>query len=139
MTISKEMQELFTNEIDFVIERMKGTNSATEKMYFFSGTYACALRIINIEFDAELAFIHHVLQSAYQMIDARITRIQQGQDRPIGIPEKLFDRLEETLKEMSARIKKGEETYSVLQTIFNLAYSTTGNGYYLHLKGLLPV
>lgn len=139
MNVSKEMQELFTNEVDFVIQRMNGTNSAAEKMYFFSGTYACALRIINIEFDAELAFIHHVLQSAYQMIYARITILQQGQDRAIGIPEKLFDRLEETLKEMSARIKKGEETYSVIQTIFNLAYSTTGNGYYLHLKGLLPV
>ena len=133
------MQELFTNEIDFVIQRMNQTNNADEKLYFFTGIYTCANRIINIEFDAELAFIHHVLQAAHQAIAARLMRLQQGLEKPIGIPEKLFDRLEETLKEMLEKIKRGEDTYPVLQTIFNLAYSTTGNGYYLYLKGMLPI
>jgi len=139
MNVSKEMQELFANEIDFVLQRMKESNDAAAKLYFFSGVYACALRIINIEFDVELAFVHHVLQAAHQMIDGRITRLQQGMDRHIVLPEKFFDRLQEALEEMLSKIKQGEETYPVLQTIFNLAYSTTGNGYYLYLKGVLPV
>jgi len=139
MNVSKEMQELFANEIDFVLQRMKESNDASAKLYFFSGVYACALRIINIEFDPELAFVHHVVQAAHQQVDARITRLQQGQDRAIGFPEKFFDRLEDALEEMKAKIKHGEEMYPALQTISNLAFSTTGNGYYLYLKGVLPV
>lgn len=139
MNLSKQMQELFAYEIDFAVQRMKESNDASAKLYFFSGVYAAAFRIINIEFDAELTFVHHVLQAAHQMIDGRITRLQQGLDRHIVLPEKFFDRLEESLEEMRAKIKQGEETYPVLQTIFNLAYSTTGNGYYLYLKGVLPV
>ena len=139
MNVSKEMQELFANEIDFVLQRMKESNDTSAKLYFFSGVYACAFRIINIEFDPELAFVHHVLQTAHQQINARITMLQQGQDRAIGLPNKLFARLEEALEEMKARIKQGEETYPALQTISNLAFSTTGNGYYLYSKGVLPV
>ena len=42
----------------------------------------------------------------------------------------------EMAKAVANKIEKGEETYPVLQRIFNMAYSTTGNGYYLHLKGI---
>ncbi len=139
MNLSKEMRELFANEINFVVGQMKEINDLSRKLYFLSAVHGCALRIVNIEFDPELAFIHHVLQATHQTIDARKTRLEQGQDRPIVIPEKLFDRLEEALEEMSTKIKQGEETYPTLQTIFNLAFSTTGNGYYLYSKGVLPV
>lgn len=139
MNLSKQMQELLAYEIDFSLQRMKESNDASAKLYFFSGVYAGAFRIMNIEYDAELAFIHHVLQASHQMIDGKITRLQQGLDRHIALPENFFDRLEAALEEMLSKIRQGEDTYPVLQTIFNLAYSTTGNGYYLYLKGVLPV
>lgn len=139
MNLSKDMQKVFTDEIHFVLRRMKDSDDAAKKLYFFSAVFGAAFRIMNIEFDPELAFIHHVLNNAYGTINARLASLAQGAERGITVPENLFGKLEEALEEMVARVERGEETYPVLQTIANLAYSTTGNGYYLYLKGLLPV
>lgn len=139
MNLSKEMQRIFTDEIDFVVRRMKESQDPARKLYFLSAVHGMALRIMNIEFDPELAFIHHVLNFAYGTINGRLAAISGGQEKGAGIPEKLFDRLEESLQEMIANIQQGEQTYPVLQTISNLAYSATGNGYYLYLKGMLSI
>lgn len=139
MNLSKHMQKVFTDEIRFVMQRMQQSKDPATKLYFFSAVYGMAFRILNIEFDPELAFIHHVLNAAYGTINHRLTMLSQGQERSVGIPEKLLDRLEEALEEMVAKIEQGEETHPVLQTISNLAYSTTGNGYYLYLKGMLSI
>jgi hypothetical protein len=139
MNLSKDMQKVFTDEIDFVVKRMKESKDMPTKLYFFSAVYGTASRIMNIEFDPELAFIHHVLNFAYSTINARSAAISGRQEQGAGIPEKLFDRLEEALEELVAKILQGKKTYPVLETISNLAYSTTGNGYYLYMKGLLPV
>lgn len=139
MNLSREMQDLFIKEVDFVVKKMKESPTPEMKLYFFSAVYGMASRIINIEFDPELAFIHHVLNNTYSTIAGRLALIAQQQERGVGIPEGLFDKLEKALEEMATKIRKGQETYPVIQTISNLAYSTTGNGYYLYLKGLLPV
>jgi len=71
------------------------------------------------------------------MINARLTAISTGQEGGISIPDNLFSGLEDALQEMVDSIDKGAETYPALQKMGNLAYSTTGNGYYLYLKGML--
>jgi len=139
MNLSFDMKKHLTDEVAFGLERMRDSEDAATKLYFFSTVYGAAFRVMNIEFDPELAFIHHVTQAAHSMIDARLSRLLQGQEKAVAIPKKLFDRLEEALGEMLVKIERGEDTYLVLQRIFNLAYSTTGNGYYLYLKGMLPV
>lgn len=139
MNLSKDMEKVFTDEIDLVVRKMKESKAPATKLYFLSAVHAMALRIMNIEFDPELAFIHHVLNFAYATINGRLAAIAGGQEQAAGIPEELFDRLEVSLEELIARIQRGEQTYLVLQTISNLAYSTTGNGYYLYLKGKLSI
>jgi len=72
------------------------------------------------------------------MMNANLASIKQGQ----GVntfPKDVFDKLENALEELVVKIEKGEKTYPVLEKISNLAYSTTGNGYYLYLKGMLTV
>lgn len=139
MNLSKGMQKRFTDEIDFVVGQMKRSNDAMTKIYFFSAVHGMAHRIINMEFDPELAFIQSILSAAFNTINGRLGILSQGQERGAGIPENLFSRLEEALEEMAGNIRRGENTYPVLERISNLAYSTTGNGYYLYLKGLLTV
>lgn len=139
MNLSDNMRKLLTEEIDFIVKRMKESKDPARKLYFFSAVHGMAFRIMNIEFDPELAFIQYVINAAYNTINGRLGMISAGQGRGIGIPEKLFDSLEIALEEMLAKIERGETTYPVLERISNLAYSTTGNGYYLYLKGLLPV
>ena len=139
MQLSKQMQQVLTEEIGFAVGKMKGSQDAATKLYFFSAVPAAANRIMNIEFDSELSFIHYVLSAAYGTVSARLAMLASGQERGMGIPEKLFDRLEEALMQMVVEIHRGESTHQVLETISNLAYSATGNGYYLYLKGVLPI
>ena len=136
MNLSKDMQKIFTDEAKNAIRRMKEAGTPEEKLYFMSAVYGAAFRVMNIHFDPELAFIHHVISATHGMMNANLTAIRRGQVVPT-FPEKIFERLEETLELLVAKIEQGEKTYPELERIFNLAYSTTGNGYYLYLKGMM--
>lgn len=139
MDLSQNMKNELTNEIHFVIKKMRGTSSAAEKLFFFSALFAIAQRIINFEYDPEVIFLHQVLQQVYNTVNGRIMTIATGQQAPIGIPDKLFDSLENSLAELVFNIEKGNKIYPQLQAIMNLGYSMTGNGYYLYLKGMLKI
>jgi hypothetical protein len=139
MNLSPDMQKVFTDEVHFVINKMRSTDSPKDKIYFFSAAHAMAQRVINLEYDPELNFIQQVLQLAYNTINARLSAISTGQQTDISIPASLFDKLEEKLEEMVGLIDEGLETYPALQKIANIAYITTGNGYYLYLKGMIKL
>ena len=138
MNLSKDMSKLFIDELNFVLKNMKATDKSAEKLYFFSGIFAVANRIFNIEFHSELVFIHNVVQAAHKQILESLALVSQG-GLAFGIPEDIFDRLEAAIEEMITRISSDQDIYSSLQKISNLAYSTTGNGRYLHFKGMLTI
>lgn len=138
MDLSKNMKSLFIKELKFVLKNMKSTDILVEKLYFFSAIYAVANRIFNIEFHSELVFIHNAIQAAHQQISTNLSAAQE-QKLAIGIPDGLFDELEIAVEEMIAKISNNQDIYLVLQRISDLAYSTTGNGRYLHLKGMLAI
>jgi|WetSurMetagenome_2_1015567.scaffolds.fasta_scaffold471525_2 hypothetical protein len=139
MKLSPNMKNEFVKEIDYVIDRMKATNSATEKLYYFSATFGIAQRIINFEYDPELVFIHQVLQFVFNTVNIRIGSMSKGLEAPILVPDSIFDKLEESLSELGKQIGQGKKTYEQLEKMVSLAYSTTGNGYYLYQKGMLKI
>ena len=131
------MKSLFIKELEFILKNMKSTVIPVEKLYFFSAIYAAANRIFNIEFHSELVFIHNVIQETYQQISTNLSVASQGGQTTIGIPNGLFDGIENAVEEMITKISNNQDISPVLQRISNLAYSTTGNGRYLFLKGML--
>ena len=139
MNISKGMQKKFVDEIRFVAEHMEAASTAQEKAYFFSAMPGMAQRIVNFEYDPELVFIHQVGQLVYNTINAWLPSIATRQDRAGSMSEEIFPELVAALEEMAASIEQEQNTYHALQKMVNLAYSTTGNGRYLYLKGLLKI
>jgi len=138
LNLSPDMQKAFIDEVGTAVKHMKNVGMPQEKLFFLSAVYGAAHRIMNIQYDSELAFIHHVVNAAYGMMQANLVSIKQGQ----GVntfPKDVFDKLENALEELVVKIEKGGKTYPILEKISNLAYSTTGNGYYLYLKGMLTV
>jgi len=117
---------------------MSKTNIAPEKMYFFSAVHGIANRIMNLQFDPELGFVYHVTNAAHATINANLMSMAQGQSVRT-FPPQLFEKLQEALGDLATDIEKGQPTYPELEKISNLAYSTTGNGYYLFLKGSLKI
>jgi len=98
-----------------------------------------AQRIVNFEYDPELIFIHQVGQLVYNTINAWIPSVASKQVKVDSLAEKIFPELIAVLEEMATSIEQGQNTYYALQKMVNLAYSTTGNGRYLYLKGLLKI
>jgi len=139
MEISQNMKNELINEIRFVVNRMADTDSPSEKLYYFSALYGVAQRIINFEYDPELVFIQQVLQYVHNVVNSRIAALKTGQQEPICIPNELFTSLTNTVTEMANNIEQGNNVYPQLQAMMNLTYSTTGNGYYLYLKGMLKI
>lgn len=139
MNLSPEMEKRFVEETRFVVKNMRNTTGAAQKWYFFSAIYGMAQRILNLEYNPELVFIFQVVQLVYNMVNARLAALSAGQEAGISIPRNLFTNIEDELEKMANLLEQGKETYPVLQRLVNIAYVTTGNGYYLYLKGMLKV
>jgi hypothetical protein len=139
MKLSKTMKGLFVKEVRDVANQIKGTENVEEKLFYFSAVFGAAQRIINIEFDNEMLFIHQITQLAYSQIQQRIVLVKSGQQPTIGLPDNIFDALREMVDELATFVEKGEKTYPILEKMMTLSYSTTGNGYYLFKKGDLKL
>jgi len=139
MNISKGMQSKFVNEIRFVAEHMETASTAQEKAYFYSAMPGMAQRIVNFEYDPELIFVHQVGQMVYNTINAWLPSVASKQVMVGSLAETIFPGLILALGEMATSIEQGQNTHYALQKMVNLAYSTTGNGRYLYLKGLLKI
>lgn len=141
MNVSENYKNIIAKEFREVVEKMKETKDLSEKMYFFSATYGVVSRVFNLDFDPVLVFVHLVLNAAYDNINGRLMALKGGQDKVVQIPEGLFDNLQKAVEELAENIETGNEDkfFKNLQKIANLAFVTTGNGYYLYKKGVLQL
>lgn len=138
MNLSASNKEILVKEIRTAADYMKKATTIQEKLFFFSAVFGIANRLMNLEFDPELGFLHHVTQAAFNTINPSLLMATQGQS-PVTFPPSVFDKLQEALNDLAICIEDGKPVYKQLQRISNLAYSTSGNGYYLFLKGALKV
>ncbi len=135
MEISSEMKEKLITEYRFIAEKMRNAEDTTLKMYLFSGAYGMTYRVFNFEYDSELIFIHHLLQSAFGAINNRVTVIRSG-DRTILLDDDFFRDLTSILDDLANTIENDLSIYEILLKLSGLIYYTTGNGHYLTLKGI---
>ena len=139
MEIKSYLKETLVSELRLVAEKMKEEEDIRKKHYFFSATYGMVHRIFNINFNPELVLIHNVLNMAYSTTDALLRTIESGEERVIQIPDNFFNRLASLTEELATAIEEDKNIYEVLQKMAILAYSLSGNGYYLYQKGIIKV
>ena len=140
MKLSSGMREQVVQEIRFAVEGMRKSPKLSDKMYYFSAVYAVIDRVYNFEYDPELVFVYQVIRPSFDSISAKISLSgQRDMGLGTGIPSNLFDRLCSCMEELATRIERNQKTYAILQDIANIAYSTTGNGFYLYTKGILKI
>jgi hypothetical protein len=138
MKLSVSNKKTLVKELYFIHELMDRYEAPEDKMYCFSAVYGIANRIMNLEFDAELSFLHYVINAAHNTINGALAAASQRHSSPT-IPPQVFQKLQDAVKELGTFIEEEKQTYPVLEKISNLAFSTTGNGYYLYLKGFLKI
>ncbi len=139
MKLSKPMKKILMDEIAYVIDAMEKDDNDEKKLYYFSGIHGVVNRIFNIEFNEDLVFLHTVLKSSHEAISARLQAMKNGQDSVILLFTIQFQKLIEIAKELSGKIKKDEPFDDVLKKLSVIAYTTTGNGFYLLDKGIIKL
>lgn len=139
MTISNKSRTMIVDEINFVMEKMDKSPDLSQKLYFFSGVHALIHRVFNQDFDEGLIFAHLILNNTHSSFMARLKAFEQGGDKSVGLYKDQFDRLIALLKELAGAIENKKDINKILKNFAVLAYSTTGNGFYLLQKGLLKI
>ena len=126
-------------EIKYVLKAMDQVNDPAEKLYFFSGIFSVIQRIFNFECDSDLIFSHQVLRQTYDLFNSRLQAIMKGGETIIPLQEEHFKKLSQITKELVKKIQNNEDINDILKRYAILAFTTTGNGFYLQQKGLLKI
>ena len=143
MQLPKPIREHLHGEFRFAVDRMAATPDLFGKLYFFSGLFGEVNRAMNQHWDAELGLIHFVLSKAHAEISVRIS-----QPPPLGadlsaLPQELPEALTKAARELTELFEGSEQDtakiHEVLARIAEVAYTATGNGYYLYLKGAIKL
>ena len=130
LDISKKSKEILISEIEYVCGKISQSSSATESIYYFSAIHGIIHRIMNLEFSSDLVFMHFVTRNIFDTINTRAQANTQG-NMFVKLDERFFNKLCELLEDLKENIKSGSELITILKKLILLAYSTTGNGYYL--------
>ncbi|HHT9134653.1 MAG TPA: hypothetical protein ACFYD2_07105 [Candidatus Avalokitesvara rifleensis] len=137
MKISKQHKKLLIDEFKYVSKKMREGKHLSQKCYFFSAAHGMVNRVLNIEFDPTLVLVHNTLNGAHSVLNTTVERIVSGQETTIQVTDSHFEAIAKALEDLGNKIEKGQDVTSPLQTISNIGYAATGNGFYLHQKGIL--
>lgn len=138
MKLSKKHEKLLKDEFSFVIEKMARSKTLEQKLYYFSALYNMMRRIYNIEFSTELLFTHFILEKIYKEIIHNIGLLKSGQSI-VELQENFDQKMIEYTQELKNNFFDSKLRTDVLHKFVALAYSLSGNGYYLYQKGSLDI
>lgn len=138
MKLSKTLKDAIVNEIKFVVSKMKESAEIEKKIFYFSAIPGQLLRVLNLEYDPDILYIHHIINNTHVAFQQRIAAIKRG-DTVVPVTNEQIDSLEHLSIELGNRFEKNEKMDDVLRDFVVLSYTTLGNGYYLMQKGILKI
>ncbi len=141
MDIPKNSRQRIAKEIEFVSNRMKRDNDPLRQLYSFSGIYGVVQSVLNETWDADLTLAHSVLRTTHATIAERWGALAQGRERGVDVPPGLMDVLVQITSDLGNAVKTSDDgqLHEALARMAALTYVTTGNGYYLYLKGIAKI
>ncbi len=135
MNISETNHKIIANEFKDIIDLIDSSTNLEDKLYFFSASFGVLNRIMNLESDATLIFMHQILQNCFQAITQRLsarTKSNISSDVPQEMIEQFFLLFKEL--KIAFEIKNKIRIWEILQRFSNLSYAMSGNGYYMYLR-----
>ena len=139
MKLPKAAHEHLRKEFAIAAKFMQNTSDQSGVLYYFSAFLGATHRAMNLSYSTDLALMHLVLKTTHDEITDRIREIRTGQERVVLFQPSVFS----TLKSLASRLATLVETptiddkalYDIYAQLAELAYVSTGNGYYLLVKG----
>lgn len=112
------------------------------KMYYFSVLFGEAQRVLNFEWDRDLALVYIVTLQSYALINAQAPML--GTLLPIKAST-VYEKLTLVTSDLAAYYEKAnndgdkEELCQILGRLAEITYVTNGNGTYLYEKGAIEL
>ena len=138
----EEFRQRLANECRYAVTKMQEQTQSPRKLFYFSVFFGEAQRILNWEWNTDLALIHMVTQHVHTQINATMQVPGLGQTLPIDWTT-VFDKLTQVASDLAAYLEKTEnedsreELCQILGHFAEIAYTVNGNGSYLYEKGLI--
>jgi hypothetical protein len=139
MNLSDSLRTELEKELRFVSDKIIAEKDVMRKVFYYSAAYGVTRRIMNLSYDSQLSFMHLILEASYRQINDRVNQIVRGRDATIPLISDFFEKLSEEVLNLAESVKNDQDTYKILERIVTLAFLTTGNGYYLYVKGQIKI
>ena len=136
----EEYRRRLAKEYRYAVTKMQEAPEPTRKLFYFSVFFAEAQRVLNLEWDADLALIHVITRQVYTQINTVLQTPGLLQTFPIDWTT-VLDKLTEAASYLTAHFEKAEnesnkeELYQMLGYLAEIWFAVTGNGSYLYEKG----
>lgn len=139
--INEELRQRLAKEYRYAVEKMQDSPQPSKKLFYFSIYFGEPQRIINLEWDRSLALISIVSQYVFTSLTALINPPALG-THPID-HEVVFMALVHAASDLAVYFENKEdnteELHQILGRLTEIGYAATGNGSYLHEKGLIKL
>lgn len=141
MNIPDDYLKIIVNEFKEVEQLCKSAVAPEDKLYFFSATYGILNRVMNLHYDSILIFSHQILQAVHQTLAQRLSTATTNSPVSSSVPTIMLDSLTVYLPELTSAFEERDDNKirAILEKYNTLSYATSGNGFYLLLKGKLQL
>jgi len=138
MKLSKEYKTKIEQEFDFVVKKMIASKNPEQMMYYFSGIYGVLHRILNFEYSDELLFAYINIERSSKDIVNQLNGSRQGS--PVStFHDNFSSKLIEVTKDLGDTFFNSKGRVESLKKLIVLAFTCTGNGYYLTEKSTIDI
>ena len=141
MLLREEFRQHLAKEYRYTATKMQESSQLAKKVYYFSVLYGEAQRVLNWEWDRDIALIYAISHYTYVQLN-NLTQPQALSLFPIDAAI-VFTALAQAVTDLATYLEKTdantEELHQILGRFAEIGYAITGNGSYLHEKGLIKL
>lgn len=140
--LREESRQRLAKEYRYAATKMQQALEPAKKLYYFSVLFGEAQRLLNWDWNQDVALIHQVTQQAYTQIHPTTQASVLGSLFPID-GSVIYDQLTQTAADLAAYFEKTEkeasreQLFQIIARIAEISYAAGGNGSYLYEKGLI--
>ncbi len=137
MLKSKELWQRLATEYRYAVIKIQDTPQYDKKLYYFTVFFGEAQRVLNREWDKNIALIYAVTHYTHTQL---LGAMQSSAALPIDWTI-IFDKLTENTSNLASYFEKSddnmEELHQILGRFAEIGYAVNGNGSYLYEKGII--
>jgi hypothetical protein len=129
MKLPQELKKTVVTELEFIARRMKEEEDPSKKIFYYSAVKGALERVQRYHYDKELLISVPITEISYALINDRVNHLKGG-DTMVPITEEMLNALIEGVLELKQTIENDQVTYPAIEKLMEVAYSSTGPGFY---------